>query len=165
MQSEHQLSLFQKVLLATDGTVTDLIALYYEEPIRVIKLEQSVRLEASPAELACDKATRILRRTILLSGAVKIYMHAESGFVFDRMSPWLQEQMLSTDLPVGLLWKQSRLETFREMLGSSVGPREAIAPLFGLSESEPFVSRSYRIHHAGKPLGMISETWPLSYFR
>lgn len=165
MQSEHQFSLFQKVLLATDGTVTDLIALYYDEPIRVIKLEQTVRLEGSPTELACDKSTPILRRTILLSGATKVYMHAESHFVFDRLPSWLREQMLSTDLPVGLLWKQSRLETFREILGSSVGPHEGIASLFGLSVAELFASRSYRIHHDGKPLGIISETWPLRYFR
>jgi chorismate-pyruvate lyase len=40
-----------------------------------------------------------------------------------------------------------------------------IAQYFDLTTSEPLVSRTYLIHHGGKRLGMISEKWPLGYFR
>jgi chorismate-pyruvate lyase len=165
MPGNHDLSFFQKILLVTDGTVTDLIALYAGEPIRVKKLGQAIREESAPAELQCTGPTRLLNRRILLSGATKTYLYAESQFVFERLSNSIQERMLNTDRPIGLLWKEERLETFREIVGQAVEPCAAIAQHFELPPSAPFVSRTYLIHHNGKPLGMITEKWPLSYFR
>lgn len=165
MRSSNDLSLFQRILLATDGTVTDLIALYAGEPIRVQKLAQEIREECAPVELKCAGPTRVLTRRILLSGATKNYLYADSQFVFERLSKSIREQMLNTDRPIGLLWKEERLETYREIVRQSVEPCAAIAQYFGLPTSAPFVSRSYLIHHMGKPLGMITEKWPTSYFR
>jgi chorismate-pyruvate lyase len=165
MPSSYDLSLFQRILLATDGTVTDLIALYAGEPIRVMKLGQAIHEERAQAELKCTEPTRLLNRKILLSGAKKNYLYAESQFVLGRLSKSIQEQMLNTDRPIGLLWKEERLETFREIVGQTVEPCAAIAQYFDLPSSAPFVSRTYLIHHTGKPLGMITEKWPISYFR
>ncbi len=165
MPGSHDLSLFQKILLATDGTVTDLIALYAGEPIRVKKLVQTIGEESAPAQLQCSGPTRLLSRRILLTGATKSYLYAESQFVLERLSTSIQDQMLNTDRPVGLLWKEERLETFREIVGQAVAPCAAIAQYFDLPASAPFVSRTYLIHHTGRPLGMITEKWPLSYFR
>jgi chorismate-pyruvate lyase len=161
----HDLSLFQKILLATDGTVTDLIALYAGEPIRVTKLGQAIREETPQPQLKCNEPTRLLNRRILLSGATKNYLYAESQFVLDRLPESLRDQMLNTDRPLGLLWKDARLESFREIVEQTVEPCAAIAPYFGLPASEAFVSRTYLIHHAGKPLGVITEKWPIGYFR
>jgi chorismate-pyruvate lyase len=165
MPGNHDLSLFQRILLATDGTVTDLIALYAGEPIRVKKLVQTISEDSAPAELQCSGPTRMLSRRILLTGATKTYLYAESQFVLERLSKSIQDQMLNTDRPIGLLWKEERLETFREIVRQSVEPYAAIAQYFDLPTSAPFVSRTYLIHHGGRPLGMITEKWPLSYFR
>jgi chorismate-pyruvate lyase len=165
MPGLHDLSLFQKVLLATDGTVTDLIALYAGEPIGVRKLAQSIRDGHAPAELQCTGPTRLLSRSILLTGAAKIYLYAESQFVLERLSKSIQQQMLDSDRPIGLLWKEERLESFREIVRQAVEPCEAIAHHFNVPVSAPFVSRTYLIHHGGRPLGMITEEWPLSQFR
>jgi chorismate-pyruvate lyase len=161
----NELSLFQRVLLATDGTVTELIALYAREPIRVRKLAQEIREESAPAELACDAPARLLTRAILLAGATTNYLHAESRFVLERLPEPIRMQMLETDRPVGLLWKEQRLETFREIVRQSIDPCAPIAHHFGLQPSAPFVSRTYLVHHAGRPMGMITEQWPLSLFR
>ena len=165
MPGNHDLSHFQRVLLATDGTVTDLIALYAGEPIRVQKLVQTIGEESAPAELRCSGPTRLLSRRVLLTGASKTYLYAESQFVLERLSKPIQDQMLNTDRPIGLLWKEERLETFREIVGQAVEPCAAIAQYFDQPASAPFVSRTYLIHHGGRPLGMITEKWPLSYFR
>ena len=165
MLCNHELSLFQNVLLATDGTVTDLIALYAGEPIGVRKLAQSIRDEHAPAPLQCAGPTRLLSRSILLTGSTRTYLYAESLFVLDRLSKSIQEAMLNTDRPIGLLWKEARLETFREIVRQSVEPCEAIAHHFDVPVSAPFVSRTYLIHHGGTPMGMITEKWPLSHFR
>lgn len=165
MTDNHGLSLFQRVLLATDGTVTDLIAIYAGEAIRVKKLEQSILEADAPTELKCSGPVRLLSRKILLCGASRNYLHADSTFVLGRLSTSIQEQMLNSDRPVGLLWKEERLETFREIVGHTVEPGAAIAQYFDLPLSAPFVSRTYLIHRAGRPLGMITEKWPLSSFR
>lgn len=165
MTADHNLSLFQKILLATDGTVTDLIALYTGEPIRVKKLEQSIREQAAPQRLQCSGPARLLIRRILLSGANKNYLFADSVFVFERFSKSIQDQLLNTDKPIGLMWKDERLEMYREIVEQKVEPCAEAAQHFELPTSAPFVSRTYLIHHNGKPLGAITEKWPLSLFR
>ena len=165
MPNPTELSLFEKILLATDGTVTDLIALFSGERILVQKLEQTIHEGLAPLDLQCATPSRLLRRRILLSGKTRNFLYAESQFLLDRLPQAVRESMLQTDLPVGLLWKEARLETFREVLGQSIGPRAAIAQHFDVSISANFVSRTYLVHHAGRPLGMITETWPMNSFR
>jgi chorismate-pyruvate lyase len=161
----NDLSLFQQVLLATDGTVTDLIALYTGEQIRVRKLEQSIRTDLAPAILRCDKPAQLLMRKILLCGTERSYLYADSIFVFERFSKSIQDQLLNTDRPIGLLWKEERLETYREIVNQQIDTSAEVANHFGIEASEALVSRTYLIHHNGKPLGSITEKWPLSYFR
>lgn len=162
---DHDLSLFEQILLKTDGTVTDLVALYAGEPIRVRKLEQQV-LESTPSpELGCPAPTRVMIRRILLSGARRNYVQADSEFVLDRLPAAIRDAMLATERPVGLLWKEARLETFREILGHVIGPCAAIAAHFGLDPSADFVARTYLVHHGGRPMGRITERWPVGVFR
>jgi chorismate-pyruvate lyase len=163
--NNNDLSLFQKILLATDGTVTDLIALYTGESIRVKKLEQSIQLGIAPPELRCSAPTRLLHRRILLSGLSRNYLYADSTFVFERFSKSIQEQLLNTDKPIGLMWKEEKLETYREIVEQKVEPCAEIAAYFDLPATAPFVSRTYLIHNSGLPLGAITEKWPVSLFR
>jgi len=159
------LSLFEKILLATDGTVTDLIALFAGERILVQKLEQTIHEGLAPLELQGATPSRVLSRRILLSGKTKNFLYAESQFLLDRLPQPVRDSMLNTDLPVGFLWKEARLETFREVLRQSIGPQPAITNHFGISGSADFVSRTYLVHHAGDPLGVITEAWPVNSFR
>jgi len=148
MAKDHDLTVFQQVLLATDGTVTDLIALYAGEPMRVRKLQQEVRTDRLEPALACVEGTALLDRRILLSGAAKNYLYAESCFVLERVPESIREQMLTT-----------------EIVEQAVEPCVTIAHHFDLPVAAPFVSRTYLVHHRNKPLGKITERWPLSYFR
>ncbi len=163
--NEQSLSVFERILLATDGTVTDLIALYSGEEIRVKKLHQAIVPSQASPELACGNDARLLNRRILLAGAVRNYLYAESLFVFERFSASLQERLLHTDTPIGLLWKEARLETYREVIAKSIEPGAAIGQYFDLPPQAEFVSRTYLIHHGGRPLGAITEKWPLGVFR
>ena len=160
-----ELSLFQRVLLATDGTVTDLIAIYTGESIRVKKIEQSIREQVPPSSLQCTGATRLLSRKILLSGSTLNYLFADSVFVFERFSTSIQMQLLNTDKPIGLMWKEERLETYREIVAQRIEPCAEASTHFDLPEDALFVTRTYLIHHTGKPLGAITEKWPVSLFR
>lgn len=161
----ESLGLFQKILLATDGTVTDLIALYTGDSIRVKKLSQEIRREKAPEELQCADPAQLLHRRILLAGATKNYLYADSLFVFERFSPSIQQQLLNTDRPIGLLWKEEKLETYREVIDQRVEQHSEIAEHFSLARDALFVSRTYLIHHGRRPLGSITEKWPAAAFR
>ncbi len=163
--SEHALSLAQQILLATDGTVTDLIALLTGETINVTKIAQTVTRRIAPSELRCAGEAALLCRKILLRGASKNYLYADSIFVFERLSTSIQNQLLETDRPIGLMWKEERLEMFREIVDRRIEPCAEIARYFDLPVTSLFVSRTYLIHQAGQPLGSITEKWPLSCFR
>jgi chorismate-pyruvate lyase len=158
-------SLFEKILLVTDGTVTELLALYAGEPIKVTKLEQVLVDEMAPTLLQCSgPSTRLLRRRILLTGASRHYLYAESLLVFDRLSDFVQQQLLTTSQPIGLLWREERLESFREVVGRSIETCASIASLFGLPPEAKWVSRSYLVYQRAKPIALIAEKWPLDAF-
>ncbi|GAB1255761.1 chorismate pyruvate-lyase family protein [Aurantivibrio plasticivorans] len=162
--NDASLSLFQEILLTTDGTVTDLIALYTGSPIHITKIQQSVVNHAVPTSLQVDPQSDVLHREILLSGDDKHYLYAESHFVISRMSEQMQSDLLHTDTPIGLLWKQARLETYREIIDSFTEPMGKLAPYFSGDPSDRLRCRSYLIHHNTLPLGLITEKFPASFF-
>jgi chorismate-pyruvate lyase len=53
MPNPTELSLFEKILLATDGTVTDLLVLFAGERILVQKPEQTIHEGVAPLGLQC----------------------------------------------------------------------------------------------------------------
>jgi chorismate-pyruvate lyase len=158
------LSLLQKILLCTDGTVTDLIALYAGEEIQVRKVQQEVLVRQPPSMLGCEGQVQMLHRQILLHGRQRNFLYADSQFIFGRFSPDMQQRLLHSDQPIGLLWKQERLETYREIIDKAVVRCPHLAHYFELPEDAWFVSRTYLIYHSGRPLGAITEQWPTSGF-
>lgn len=164
MPIEPQLSLFERILLASDGTVTDLLALYADESIRVVKLEQRIDTEVPRPLLQHPAATTVLNRRILLVGAARRFIYADSQFLFERLPATIQQQLIDTDRPIGLLWKEARLETYREIVIQTVERDAMAAQRLDLPASTPLVSRTYVVHHGGRPLGVISEKWPAGAF-
>jgi chorismate-pyruvate lyase len=158
------LGLLQKILLSTDGTVTDLVSLYAGEEIHVHKVHQEIVVRQPSVLLGCEVPVPVLHRQILLRGRQRTFLHADSQFVFERFSPDMQQQLLHTDQPIGLLWKQRRLETCREIIEKAVIRCPHLAHYFELPEDAWFVSRTYLVHHGGRPLGTITEQWPASWF-
>jgi chorismate-pyruvate lyase len=159
------LTLFQKVLLITDGSVTELLAMYTGEPIRAEKIEQSVKYALPPGVLECPAETRILHRKIILKGCAQGYVFAESHFIFERFSTSIQNQLLETDAPIGLLWRQEKVEMYREIIEAKVETCERTAAYFDLPGDTRILSRTYVIFQGGQRLGVITEKFPMTYFQ
>jgi chorismate-pyruvate lyase len=155
------LSLLQKTLLITDGTVTQLLEVFTGENIRVEKLEHRL-VEGGPALLRIGPTEPVLSRMILLRGPARPYMYAHSWLVPARMPGDMQEAMRDTDVPIGQLWKASRLETCREIVEYHREEDPAVAKLLGSPGT--LLSRSYLIHAAGRPMGLIVEKFPAALF-
>lgn len=164
LQDQH-LSLFQKILLATDGTVTDLLALYAGEKIKVQKIEQKFILSSAAEEWLYPLETPILVRKILLCGAARKFVYAESIFNFELHSRSIQYKLLETNVPIGLLWKEEKLETYREIIEYKTEPALTLAAYFDIPPQTPLLSRTYLIYHQQNILGAITEKFPVSSFK
>jgi len=158
---DDSLSTLQKILLTTDGTVTQLLEIYTGEKIRLEKLDHALVL-GGPPSLGVPATEPVLSRRILLRGAALPYMYAHSWLVPSRMPHGMQEKMLETDTPIGQLWKAMRLETFREIIDCRRERDSEIAALFGV-DSE-LLSRTYLIHSGGLPMGLVVEKFPVTQF-
>ena len=158
---DESLSITQKVLLTTDGTVTQLLEIYTGEKIRVQKIGHALE-NGAPSALGVSATEPVLSRRILLRGATRPYMYAHSWLVPSRMPLGMQETILQTDTPIGQLWKASRLETFREIVDFRREQDSEVAALFGIDET--LLSRTYLISTGGAPMGLIVEKFPESYF-
>jgi chorismate-pyruvate lyase len=165
---DPSLSLFQKVLLTTDGTVTQLLELYIGQPVRVNKLSHGILRGAAPDFLLAADNDELLQRSILLctgeAKAPRNLLYAESLFVIARLPAIMQRQLLESDRPIGLLWREQRLETYREIVACGREPCGLLAPHFDLGENTLMLVRSYLVYHQHKPLGVITEKFPASYF-
>lgn len=151
-------SLFQKVLLSTDGTVTELLSLYCGRPIRARKIAQSLATGAAPVALAAAPHERVLHRTIVLgSGVGDELLFADSCFVFDRFSAAIQRDLMQSELPIGLLWRRERLEMHREIVDRRSETCAAVANLLGAANDAILYCRTYVIFHQHRPLGVITE--------
>src|SRR6185436_1905541 len=82
------LSPFQRILLTTDGTVTEMLEAFAGESIRVVKLFQEVTLlDRAVSSLELPWGQHVLRRTILLQGRMSLMnlLYAESILAIDRL--------------------------------------------------------------------------------
>lgn len=159
------LSLFQKILLATDGTVTDLLRLYTGETITVEKLEQQFTFSDEKEISLCSVNTKILNRSVLLKSSRRNYVYAESVYMYEFLSTWIQEKLLNTDMPIGLLWKKEKLDTYREIIGYWTEPCNSLARFFDTREQTLLLSRAYLVIHRQNIIGRIIEKFPITYFK
>lgn len=172
MSADHtddlaDLSLVQRVLLATDGTVTHILEAYAGERMSLVKLAHEMLVDpAQRAGLDVDDDEQALRRVILLRGSQSgtTFIHAESVMLLDRLHPVVADGLLNTDTPIGKLMWKCRAETFREVLSAWVEPAGGIGAHFGLEPSAPLVARTYQIIEGGQPIARITERFPRDRF-
>ena len=69
--------------------------------------------------------------------------------------------MLS-DTPMGRLWSEHRLETWKELLTVARHPMHKLAPYLG-SAAADCLTRRYRLIAGGRPLMIIEEHFPAQY--
>lgn len=160
----NSLSTFQKVMMKTDGTVTDLVALYTGDIITVNVLRQQ-RISEVPTFLDLSSGDSVLRRIVLLQGKAHNYVYAESLFVFNRLSDYVQQKLVESDSPIGLLWKQEKFECYREILDVTLERNDRVANYFNESGDSEILSRTYAIYTGKRILGIITEKFPISIFK
>ena len=161
------LSTFQRILLTTDGTLTEILEAYLFEHIYVVKLSENIAKTTEailPLELETDR--EIIDRKILLQGKIsrQNFIYAESIIVLNRLEEKLKEGLLKSQIPMGRLWLENKLETFKEIVISGKERAGDLSDYFNIGPDDRMLFRTYRVFSNRQPIIMITEKFPESYF-
>jgi len=162
------LTAVQRILLTTDGRVTDIIEAYAREPICVVKLAETLDEPGHIPTLKVSDDDDILFRSLLLQGTLTgtDYMYATSLVVAARIPTAMLEALLYTDTPFGKLLVTHRVETLREILHWHREPAGRHCQYFGdMKPTDMLLSRTYRVVSHELPVALITEKFPETHFR
>lgn len=161
------LSTFQRILLTTDGTVTHMLESYLYEQIQVVKLsEELVSLTQDIQSLDLKAGTEVIARRILLRGRIsrRNFIYAESIIIPERLDEQFRQELLKSKTPIGKIWFERRVETFKEIIDSGKEQAEGLSNYFSIEPEDSLLFRTYSVLSQGKPTMMITEKFPESYF-
>lgn len=161
------LATIQKVLLISDGTLTNIIEVLAGENIQVTKLsEEQVRIDSGADLLDVKPGDEALLRKILLRGVRSMcnYLYAESLIIPQRLQPELRERLVCESTPIGRLWIEHRTETFKEMISMRRERAENLAHFFQILPDDVMLARTYRVFSQQQPVMVITEKFPKSFF-
>jgi len=161
---DTKLSLFQKTLLVTDGTVTDLLRLYTQKEISVDKIYENFCLSGRNEKEYCDEGTLLLNRKILLGHRNEKYVYADSNFIYGSMTKRCKYELLKNDTPIGLLWKEEKIHTYREIVKIRTEICDDLVSYFEVPLGTTFLARTYIVYSGEKTLGIVTEKFPITFF-
>jgi len=176
--SEHnkklmaQLSQFQKVLLITNGSITELLEHYTDETIKLEKLseENITTFDGIPNDhraLVGDDSSAILIRRVILQGKSTLnnYLYAESSILLGNLPDDFREDLLGSKLPIGKLWAKYRFETYKTDFSMKQEiADEYLAKHLKLKLHDDVLSRTYSIYSRGKKTMVITEKFSTKSF-
>ncbi|OQW91097.1 MAG: 4-hydroxybenzoate synthetase [Thiotrichaceae bacterium IS1] len=163
-----ELSIFQRIILITDGTLTDILESYLSEKLWVIKLfEQMLLTTQAIPFLMLDSQCEVIERKILLQGkeSKNNWLYAESTIVPARLDEPFRQALLQSQAPIGQLWATHRVETFKEIIALNWETAGELADFFRVSSESRLLCRTYRVFSKRQPIMLITEKFPESFFR
>ncbi len=163
----EELRPLQRMLLIADGTLTKLLEVYLNEPMRIVKLQEQVFAAPAAVEaLELAAGDDIIARRILIQGQLTgiSWLFADSIIVLDRLEKSFQDQLLNSHTPIGKLWLKHKTETFKEIITARREPAGELATHFHITPDAPLLSRTYRVFCHQQPVMLITEKFPENYF-
>lgn len=161
-----KLSSAQKILLATDGSVTTILDVL-KGHINVETLVQEFREadDTQAQDLGIDKGNTINYRTVVMShNPEEPLIHAISLTPVDKLTNNFKEDLLKADIPIGRILRKYNIESRREV--THIGfekPDEELKEVFNTDST--MLTRVYNIIYRDEVLIQIKETFPYTLFR
>lgn len=162
----RSLGLIQRIMLATDGTLTDMVEAIFQEPIGLNKLAVTMAPAIAPIKaLSLDAGEQIMERKVQIFGETtgRTYVYAESVLAVSRLPEGFRSALLTSNEPLGRLWSQHQLETWKDLLSVKVRALNSLAALFSANDSNDVLVRTYRLLSGGQPIMLITEYFPTVY--
>lgn len=162
-----RLSVMQRILLITDGTLTKILEAYLCEKMQVVKLSErvvSISQEIRPLNLHVGK--EVIERKICLRGKNSQcnWLYAESIIVPERLEEKFRHKLLHSQQPIGKLWLEHKMETFKEIITLSRETAGDLSKYFQIEREDRLLGRTYLVFSNRHPVMMITEKFPESYF-
>ncbi len=170
-----ELSPLQRALLVIDGTVTSFLSAWAMEPVSVTPLAQrSIVLARDGAEaggrrlpadwLEAPAGTPALERAVVLTGADsgRLFAFAESVICTERLPAALRAGLQSGGQSLGQLLLLPGFESRRECLWYGREHPAALPSAVAALTPPDFLTRTYRVSAASRPLMVITERFPWS---
>ena len=154
---------FQRVLLKANGTVTAMLEAYLDEPIQVIKLsEQVTKMELDLPNLEFEQEEQVIARKVLLQGQISQcnFIYADSFILIDNLEERFSSSLLNTKIPIGKLWSEQKVETYKEIINSGMEPANELADYFDIEPQANLLFRTYAVYSQGKITMIITEKFP-----
>lgn len=162
----RSLRMVQRIMLATDGTLTDTVEAIFNEPVRLNKLSVEWKTNEEPLPwLSLAAGAEIMDRRVVIAGlpSGRAYVYAESTLALARLPQDFRAELEVSNEPLGRLWSRYRLETWKELMHVSLLTQPAISAYFQPDDSPQLVSRTYRLFCGGQPAMLINEYFPAIY--
>lgn len=161
------LGTFQKILLKADGTVTAMLEAYLSEPIQVVKIsEKLANMELKFPNTKLNKQEQVIARKVLLQGEIsqRNFIYADSLILLNNLDEQFSYELLNTKKPIGKLWSDQKVETFKEIIASGEEPANELSNYFCIEPEANVLFRTYSVFSKGKIIMIITEKFPQSYF-
>ncbi|MDP3066818.1 MAG: chorismate lyase [Methanobacteriaceae archaeon] len=158
------LSSAQKILLATDGSVTTILdVLKGHVKIRTLVQEFQDADQSIASLFNIEKGDPVNYRVVVIEKD-KPLIHAISLIPVERLNNDFKEDLIRADIPIGRILKKHQVESRREIKSVSVEePTPEMVEIF--DDESPVLSRTYNIIHQDQVLVWIKETFPYAMFR
>jgi chorismate-pyruvate lyase len=154
----------QRGLLVTDGTVTKFLEAYALEPVDVLRLDQATaRLAAPDPWLDLVAGAPVIHRQVMLCGrrSGRFFAWADSRIVAERLSPAVRKGLDTERGGLGQILVNTGAETRRQCLWYGREARGGAPPRVLSIWPGDFLTRSYRVLTAGRPMMLITEHFPI----
>lgn len=162
------LGLVQRILVTTDGTLTETLAAVFLEPIELVKLAVTITQSPQPVPpLELEAGANVMHRQIVLRGSRSAmpYVYAEVIIATDQLPPRLRDELLEGRVPLGALWILHRLEIFKDRPRVRQRPAGDLARHLNVAADDMLIERTYRTFTGGRPIFLVSEYFPVEYRR
>ena len=165
-----RLSPVQKMLLGTDGSVTNLLEVITGSPVEIETIIQKVipADQSIASDLMVDVGDEVNHRVVKLkkTGTNEPLIYAISHTPLKRLEPGFKDDLTRADIPIGIIMKKHQIESRRDITGAEVRAADnEMSRIFNIFPREPLLSRNYRIVRHGQPLISITETFPYNQFQ
>ncbi len=158
------LSSAQKILLATDGSVTTILdVLKGHVNIRTLVQEFREADEEAADLLDIQVGDTINYRVVVIEGEEPL-IYAVSMIPLERLDNDFKEDLIRADIPIGRILRKHNIESRREIKTVSLEEGEAeMVDIF--KNNVPMLKRTYNIIHKDQVLIWLMETFPYSLFK
>ena len=166
-QAFFDLPLSARLLLVTDGTVTELIEALVREPVK-LGWRHQVRtgLDSHPDAHDMHNISECLERAITLQGESTSvhWLYAESVIYHQLLSPEAQAMLMEDRIPIGTVLREQTSDNHREIVDCGHKTNLRASEILGLESDYVFLYRNYNVYVGPNPIMNISEWFPIPRF-